>query len=388
MSSGPTGSQATGPLEHVPSRQVTISLFGVLNELGFAVGTPGTPRVRRGRRGTVPAAARRPAARAVRCVRRAALPAGIREHRGPAHWATGIRAVQAGGRRWHFDRIYRSDHRADAVAHARARHSGPGLYRRGAGGQPLGAVSPSPRCRRGRAPAARGGDPVGLPRRAPLPTGGEIVMAVKPGVDVILAGHTHTVLNARAQGRPVVQASAFGRAFGEVTLTIDRLTGGLVSTAAKVVPAWRFDPPRSRNPMPPDPAVQQIVDNATAATASLVSQPVGTARRALPAARDGGASPAGESPLGDLVADAQRWVTRAQLAFVNPSCIRGSVSAGQIAWGDLFRVQPCGRPRRAARACKGHAVTRGSGAAGGRLRLGGVADGPGAGGIPEVRHVL
>jgi 5'-nucleotidase len=51
---------------------------------------------------------------------------------------------------------------------------------------------------------------------------------------------------------------------------------------------------------------------------------------------------AGESALGDLIADAQRASVGAQFAFMNPGGIRADVDAGTVTWGDLFAVQPFG----------------------------------------------
>ena len=60
-----------------------------------------------------------------------------------------------------------------------------------------------------------------------------------------------------------------------------------------------------------------------------------------------GASPAtenaaGESALGNLIADAQRAATGSQIAFMNPGGIRADLAAGPVTWGELFTVQPFG----------------------------------------------
>ncbi|MDY6948240.1 MAG: 5'-nucleotidase, partial [Pseudomonadota bacterium] len=51
---------------------------------------------------------------------------------------------------------------------------------------------------------------------------------------------------------------------------------------------------------------------------------------------------AGESSLGNLIADAQRVTTAAQFAFMNPGGIRADLAAGEVTWGDLFTIQPFG----------------------------------------------
>ena len=51
-------------------------------------------------------------------------------------------------------------------------------------------------------------------------------------------------------------------------------------------------------------------------------------------------NPAGESSLGNLIADAQRIQTSAQFAFMNPGGIRADLAAGEVTWGELFTIQP------------------------------------------------
>jgi 5'-nucleotidase len=65
---------------------------------------------------------------------------------------------------------------------------------------------------------------------------------------------------------------------------------------------------------------------------------VGTASSALNRSQ----SPAGESALGNLIADAQRAAMQTDFAFMNPGGIRADLDAGSISWGELFTIQPFG----------------------------------------------
>jgi 2',3'-cyclic-nucleotide 2'-phosphodiesterase (5'-nucleotidase family)/predicted AlkP superfamily phosphohydrolase/phosphomutase len=171
----------------------------------------------------------------------------------------------------------------------------------------------------------------------------DITRALDPEVDVVMAGHSHTALNSRVDGRLVVQASSFGRAFEDVRLTLDRQTRDVAAASAELLPVWSFNPPDIADPahqVAGDPAVQAIVDDAVEQVAPLVNRVVNTAATDLLAGRDGGASPAGESPLGNLIADAQRAAMDTQFAFMNPGGIRARIQAGEVTWGELFAVQP------------------------------------------------
>jgi 2',3'-cyclic-nucleotide 2'-phosphodiesterase (5'-nucleotidase family) len=45
-------------------------------------------------------------------------------------------------------------------------------------------------------------------------------------------------------------------------------------------------------------------------------------------------------PLGNLVADAQRWAGKGDIAVMNNRGIRAGVRAGEITYGELYEVQP------------------------------------------------
>jgi 2',3'-cyclic-nucleotide 2'-phosphodiesterase (5'-nucleotidase family) len=131
-------------------------------------------------------------------------------------------------------------------------------------------------------------------------------VALDPEVDVVVSGHSHTALNSRVDGRLVVQASSFGRAFEDVRITLDRTTRDVAAASAELVPAWTYNPPDVADPahaVAGDPAVQVIVDDAVEQVAPLVNRVVNVAATDLLAGRDGGANAAGESPLGNLIAD-------------------------------------------------------------------------------------
>jgi 5'-nucleotidase len=183
-----------------------------------------------------------------------------------------------------------------------------------------------------------GGTQSAFPEGTISPRISEIVPRLHDEIDLVMAGHSHSVLNAEVDGRLVVQASSFGRAFEDVTLTLSRRSRDVVAASAEVVPVWRNDPPGSTSPVPADPAVQAIVDRAVEAVAPLVNRKVNTAAVDLP----NSAAPSGESALGNLIADAQRATMKTQLALMNPGGIRAGISAGEVTWGELFAVQPFG----------------------------------------------
>lgn len=168
----------------------------------------------------------------------------------------------------------------------------------------------------------------------------DIVKHLDDEVDVVVSGHTHTFLNAvipNGNGKPMLVTQAFsaGTAYGDIDVELDRETRDVVKKSASIVTTWADAEPG----LTPDPEALALTRAAEAKVAPLVNQVVGTASVALAAA----GAPSGESPLGDLIADAQRAaVPGADFAFMNPGGIRADLAAGPVTWGNLFAIQPFG----------------------------------------------
>ncbi len=176
-----------------------------------------------------------------------------------------------------------------------------------------------------------------------------IAAALDPAVSVVVSGHSHSVVDTRvarpgASSALVIQASSYTRAYDQIHLLLDRRAGTIAATWASVRPVWENQPPASTDPaapaVAPDPKVQAIVDAAVTATNPVTQRVINTAAADVPSQREGGATPAGESPAGDLIADAQRAYAKTQLAFVNTGSVRAGLQAGPVTYGDLFTMQP------------------------------------------------
>jgi 5'-nucleotidase len=167
----------------------------------------------------------------------------------------------------------------------------------------------------------------------------DIVRRLDDEVDVVVSGHAHAFTNtllATASGKPILVTQAFANstAYGDIELGVDPATGDVISKTASIVTTWGDEGPG----LTPDEEVAAMVKLAEDKVAPLVNQVVGTAAVALTRME----SPAGESNLGNLIADAQRAATGTQVAFMNPGGIRADIAAGPVTWGTLFTVQPFG----------------------------------------------
>jgi 5'-nucleotidase len=164
-----------------------------------------------------------------------------------------------------------------------------------------------------------------------------IVDSLSDDIDVVVSGHTHQFTNAfmkNANGKTMLVTQSFSSstAFGQVDLDIDRKSRDVVAMSGRIITTWADVAPGNA----PDPAVRAMVDQAEARVAPMVNQVVGTAAIAITRTQN----TAGESALGNLIADAQRASMGTDFAFMNPGGIRADLNLGTITWGSLFTIQP------------------------------------------------
>jgi 5'-nucleotidase len=174
------------------------------------------------------------------------------------------------------------------------------------------------------------------------PTSGAIVDIVKQlddEVDIVVSGHSHSFMNtliSNNNGKKmlVVQAFSASTAYDDIDVTIDPITQDVTEKSARVLTTWADQGPG----LTPDAAVASLVSQAETKVAPLINQVIGTASLAITTTENS----AGESLMGNLIADAQRASTGTEVAFMNPGGIRAGLVAGPVTWGNLFTVQPFG----------------------------------------------
>jgi 5'-nucleotidase len=182
---------------------------------------------------------------------------------------------------------------------------------------------------------------------APIST---IVSQLDDEVDVVISGHSHSFTNAlvkTASGHEILVTQAFSAstAYDDIELELERESGDVLTKSARIVTTYSDQAPGNVR----DPAVQAIVDQASALTAPLVNRQIGRFTADITTAQN----TAGESTLGDLIADAQRAAMATDFAFMNPGGIRQNLvfaatpgnaadADGVALWGELFTIQPFG----------------------------------------------
>lgn len=176
----------------------------------------------------------------------------------------------------------------------------------------------------------------------------EIAKALDPAISAVMTGHTHRGYNCRVPGpdgqeRIVVQGDAYGHLLQRVDLKIDTAGNRVLEVGAQNVLVNAATAPK-------DPTMTAIVQKAKAITDPVAAQVVATL--GVPQiTRTQNA--AGESALGDVIADSQLAATRAPekggavIAFMNPGGIRADLPVSPnpgrtVTYGDVFAVQPFG----------------------------------------------
>lgn len=186
---------------------------------------------------------------------------------------------------------------------------------------------------------------------SPLKT---IVNQLSDSVDLVISGHTHQAYNCMVATQngthtiPVTSANSQGRVFTDIDMAINAKTGRVQSVNAtnKLVD-------RTNTAIIPDAGIKQIVDNYKTLVQPIANRVIGSITAILSRT----SNVAGESAMGDVIADSQLTVTQdpgfgnAVVAFMNPGGIRESLtylssSAGEgdgnVTFGEAFSVQPFG----------------------------------------------
>ncbi|MGH3658835.1 MAG: bifunctional metallophosphatase/5'-nucleotidase, partial [Micromonosporaceae bacterium] len=177
----------------------------------------------------------------------------------------------------------------------------------------------------------------------------DIAKRLAPKIDAIITGHTHqpyacTLADPKGQPRKVTSAMSFGRVVTEINLKVNARTNDVVRPSVKAVNHL------VTRDVAPSPGVKAIVDKWVAKAAGPGNRVVGSIAQDIRRAFTNNREDRGkESSLSNLIADAQKASTGAQVAFMNPGGVRADLlvanspagePAGQITYREAFNVQP------------------------------------------------
>jgi 2',3'-cyclic-nucleotide 2'-phosphodiesterase (5'-nucleotidase family) len=152
-----------------------------------------------------------------------------------------------------------------------------------------------------------------------------------PGIDIIVGGHSHHRLDEPARipgpnGEEVVVAQALigGQLLGRIDVSMERVDGG-------------FHPSRIEGRLltvhgeiPEDSSVVRLLDEYS----ELLDEVIFINEENLENPREG------DSPLGNLVAEALKYGTGAEVALLDRRAVWGELAAGEVTRSDIVSVHP------------------------------------------------
>ncbi|MER7968118.1 bifunctional metallophosphatase/5'-nucleotidase [Streptomyces sp. NPDC096080] len=173
----------------------------------------------------------------------------------------------------------------------------------------------------------------------------DIAKNISPSVDALVTGHTHnayvcTIPDPAGNPRMVTSAASFGRLYTDTTLTYDRRTGDIARTSVK---SANHVVTRT---VPKAADMTSLIGKWNTLAAPIGNRAVGYISADVP-------NTGTESPMGDLIADAQLAYGRkldptTSLALMNPGGVRagltyaasGAEGDGVVTYAEGFTVQP------------------------------------------------
>jgi len=165
----------------------------------------------------------------------------------------------------------------------------------------------------------------------------EVAKRLDPQIKVVVTAHTHEGYLCRLGDKLVTQGASFGRLLTRLTLTVDTDKHQLLDVKASnlVIDAQRYSASAE---------VAPLLADVQSRSQALLGKPIArlAAREVLRATNE-----AGESAMGDLIADSQLAATRAlgaQVALMNQGGMRMDITLDQgqeqVNYGQVATVQP------------------------------------------------
>ena len=154
-----------------------------------------------------------------------------------------------------------------------------------------------------------------------------------PGIDVIIGGHEHTLLQSSSAGVPIFKMTADARDLGRIDLNIDPSTGRVDSIDWEIISVDAS--------VPDDPAFAPVVEKYAKLTTEL-AQPVGATN--VPLDARSATSRSEETNVADFIADSFRRASGADVALINGGSIRADdvLPAGDLTVRDVLSILPFG----------------------------------------------
>ncbi|MFK4472445.1 5'-nucleotidase/UDP-sugar diphosphatase [Paenibacillus sp. RC73] len=156
-----------------------------------------------------------------------------------------------------------------------------------------------------------------------------------PGIDIFIDGHSHTVLEKGLvgdNGTLIASAGEYTKYLGVVDLWVDG--GKVTQKQAKLIDSTQAAD------IQPNAEITSLIASIQKEQEPILKEVVAQTSVNLEGARE--KVRAGETNLGDLLTDAMRDISGADVALTNGGGIRASIKTGTVTKGDIITVLPFG----------------------------------------------
>ncbi len=169
----------------------------------------------------------------------------------------------------------------------------------------------------------------GAQDKAGVISGEAAELAKVPGLDGILAGHSHDMIVGKAGNVPYVMAYYNGRSVGRLSFIVAKDQPKMVASQASLDHLFL-----RQNSLQEDEVTKTIFNQYLDQVKPILSEKIGEARVDL--VHD----TKGPSLMGEWACDIMRQLTGAQIGMQNGGGLRVSLDKGDLTVGDLYRLMP------------------------------------------------
>ena len=146
------------------------------------------------------------------------------------------------------------------------------------------------------------------------------------GVDAFLGGHSHNVIDDRIEGASVMIAGALGAWLAVVDMVVDPVKHAVVEKRQRMIQVLEGE-------APVDSAWIGRVEHWNADIGPIAAEVLGRSAGALDRRRP-------EATIGNLITEAMRFVSDADIAMQNPGGMRANLAEGEITRGAIYDIMP------------------------------------------------
>jgi 5'-nucleotidase len=157
-----------------------------------------------------------------------------------------------------------------------------------------------------------------------------------PGIDVIIGGHEHTVLQSLSERTPIFKMGSDGRNLGRIDLNIRRRSGAVESIDWEIIPVT--------DGVEEEPKSAAVIAEYEKRLSAELDLPVGRTTVELDARQETNRSR--ETNLGSFIADSYRKYANADVAILNGGSIRSNTTygPGALTKRDVLSILPFENP--------------------------------------------